>query len=227
MGAVTVSDLQGWELVAYLSAGEVARLARMATLHHVGAGQVIFEEGERAEAFWVVKWGRVKILQVSPEAREQVLRLVYPGESFGEAAALLRGTYPATAEAERPSVVVRFPAEAFREALAQNPKLAINVIVGLSQLLRNFAGLVEALALRDAPARVAKHLLDLAVQSKEEWVTLETSKRALAGRLGMVSETLSRTLRTFRKAGWIEVAGPRVRIVDRRALERAAAGLRE
>lgn len=226
MGAVTVSDLQGWQLFSYLPAGDLARLAALATQDSYRAGDYIFRDGEPAEAFWVLLRGQVKIFKVSLEAREQILRLVRPGETFAEAAALSEGPYPAHAQAIGRAVVVRFPAAAFQQALLENPRLAINMIVALSQLLRGFATLVDALALREVSARVAKYLLDLAVQSEGEVLTLEVSKRALAARLGTVSETLSRTLRRFREEGMIEVKGPQIRLLDREALARAAAGLK-
>ena len=227
MGAVTVSDLQGWQLLSYLPASDVARLANIATQHAFRAGETVFEEGELANAFWVVLRGQVKIFKVSRDGREQILRLVHPGESFGEAAALSEGPYPASCQAITRAVVVRFPGDKFQEMLAANPRLAVNMIVALSHLLRNFAALVDALALREVSARVAKYLFDLSVRSDGDWVTLDVNKRALAARLGTVSETLSRTLRKFREEGMIEVAGPRIRLLDRSRLSRAAAGVRE
>ena len=226
MGAVTVSDLQGWQLFSYLPAADLARLANIATQDAYRAGDYLFREGEPGDAFWVLLRGQVKIFKVSPEAREQILRIVYPGEAFAEAAALSEGPFPANAQATTRAVVVRFPAAAFQQALQENPRLALNVIVALSHLLRGFTALVDALALREVSARVAKYLLDLALRSEGEWVTLDVNKRALAARLGTVSETLSRTLRRLREEGIIEVEGPRIRILSRAALERAAAGLK-
>lgn len=226
MGAVTVSDLQGWQLFSYLPAGDLAHLAHLATQHTYRAGETIFREGEPADAFWVLLRGQVKIFKLSPEAREQILRLVHPGETFAEAAALSEGPYPAHAQALSRTVVVRFPAAAFLQALQVNPRLAVNMIVALSQLLRGFTALVDALALREVSARLAKYLLDLAVRTEGDWITLEVNKRALAARLGTVSETLSRTLRRFREEGMIQVEGPRLRLLNRAALERVAAGLR-
>lgn len=124
------------------------------------------------------------------------------------------------------SAVIRFPAREFSELLTASPRLAINMIVALSQLLRGFAGLVDALALRDVNARVAKYILDLTVREKSASVILDVRKTVLAARLGTVSETLSRALRRLRDGRVIQVEGQRIRILDRSALERAAAGLK-
>jgi CRP/FNR family transcriptional regulator len=208
MGAVTVADLQAWQLFSYLPQGDLVRLARIASLHTFRAGETIWEQGREADAFWVLARGQAKIYQLSPDAREQILRVVHPGESFGEAAALSGGAYPAHCQALARVTAIRFPARAFADLLRESPQLGLNVIVALSHLLRGFAGLVDALALRDVSARVAKYLLDLSVRSDSESITLDVNKRALAARLGTVSETLSRTLRRFIDQGLIEVDGP-------------------
>lgn len=53
-------------------------------------------------------------------------------------------------------------------------------------------------------------------------VQLPERKRAIASRLSVAPETLSRTLRAFQDAGLIEVDGYRVQIVDATRLEAIA-----
>jgi CRP/FNR family transcriptional regulator, dissimilatory nitrate respiration regulator len=226
MGAVTAADLQPWQLFSYLPAADLVRLAHIAEQRSFPAGASIFAEGDPAVAFWVVLKGQVKIHKLGAEGREQILRLVLPGESFGEAAALSQGSYPAHGQAITRTTALRFPATAFQKLLRESPALATNMIVALSQLLLGFAGLVDALALRDVSARVAKYLLDLSLRTGSDSITLDVNKRALAARLGTVAETLSRTLRRFREEGLITVDGPSIRLLDRTRLEQAAAGMR-
>jgi CRP/FNR family transcriptional regulator len=226
MGAVTASDLEGWQLFSYLPAGDTARLARIATQHRFGKGQTIFSEGDEADALWVLLKGQVKIFKMSPDGREQVMRIVRAGEAFGEAAALSRGDFPAHCEAIARSVAVRFPANDFLALLKGSPQLAVNMIVALSQLLRGFASLVDALALREVSARLAKYLLDASVRTKSDAVVLEVRKSILAARLGTVSETLSRTLRRLRDRRIVRVEGQRIDILDRPVLQQIAAGMR-
>jgi CRP/FNR family transcriptional regulator len=226
MAAVTVSDLRGWQLFSYLPPHDLMKLAHIGSRETYGKGEEVYGEGEDASAFWVVLKGQVKIFKLGPDGREQILRIVRAGESFAEAAALSQGAFPASAQATVRSVAVRFPADGFIELIKGSPQLAVNVIVALSQLLRGFAGLVDALALREVSARVAKYLLDASLRAEANQVVLDVRKSALAARLGTVSETLSRTLRRLSDRGLIEVDGPRIQILDRDGLERAAAGLK-
>ncbi len=226
MGAVTVSDLQRWQLFSYLPANDLVRLARIGSRETYRNGKAIFAEGEDAYAFWVLLRGQVKIFKLGPDGREQIMRIVRAGESFAEAGALSRGAFPANAQAMARSDAVRFPAEEFLELLEASPQLAINMIVALSHLLRGFAGLVDALALREVSARLAKYLLDASLRAGQDDVLLDVRKSVLAARLGTVSETLSRTLRRLRDKKLIHVEQQRIRILDRAALERVAAGIK-
>jgi CRP/FNR family transcriptional regulator len=123
-------------------------------------------------------------------------------------------------------VAARFSADDFLALLKGSPQLAVNMIVALSQLLRGFASLVDALALREVSARLAKYLLDASLRAQSDTAVLDVRKSVLASRLGTVSETLSRTLRRMREAGVIAVEGQRIHILDRLALQRIAAGMR-
>ena len=242
MGAVTAADLRNWQLFSYLGASDLTRLAGIAEQRRYRKGETIFSEGDDAGYFLVLLKGQVKIFKLAPDGREQILRVVRAGESFGEAAALsgvsfpagaeamapsLAARFPAGAEAMAPSLAARFPAAAFREVLAESPQLALNLIVAMSELLRGFAALVDAVSLRDVSARLAKYLLDQSARSGEDTFRLELRKRALASRLGTVPETLSRSLRRLRERHVIAESGDRIRILDRRALSRVAAGLKE
>jgi len=226
MGAVTAADLRSWQLFSYLGASDLTRLARIADQRRYRKGEAIFSEGDEAENFLVLLRGQVKIFKLAPDGREQILRVVRAGESFGEAAALSGGSFPAGAEALAPSLAARFSAAAFREVLAASPQLALNLIVAMSELLRGFAALVDAVSLRDVSSRLAKYLLDQAARAGEDTFRLELPKRALASRLGTVPETLSRSLRRLKERRVIAECGDRIRLLDHRALSRIAAGLK-
>ena len=141
------------------------------------------------------------------------------------------GDYPATAECLSAARLLFFPRGAFLDLLAARPQLALNIIAGLSQRLREFVRLVEELALQSAGARVAKYLLDEALRSgvghePGAVVELAVSKVQLAARLGTAGETLSRTLAKLRDRGALSVEGRRITLLDVAHLEHVAAGLR-
>ncbi len=47
-------------------------------------GEYIFQEGETSETLYVIHKGTVKISKLSDEGKEQIIRLLFPGDFFGQ-----------------------------------------------------------------------------------------------------------------------------------------------
>jgi len=206
---------------------QVDKLTRIVTEHSFAGGQVIFAEGDKADGFYIVVTGRVKIYKLSPEGKEQILHVFGPGEPFAEVAMFSGGTLPAHAEAIKESRVVFVPRTAFVALIQQDPSIAMNMFGTLSIRLKRFTSLIEDLSLKEVPQRLAAYLLYLANEKKDQGhVELTISKGQLASLLGTIPETLSRILRKMSAQGCIATKGRTIELRDRRALESLAAGER-
>ncbi|NJL47306.1 MAG: winged helix-turn-helix domain-containing protein [Leptolyngbyaceae cyanobacterium SM2_5_2] len=93
--------------------------------------------------------------------------------------------------------------------------------------LRLFSHLVDNLALREIPARLANYLLSLSQQmSNAEIVELDLPKGQLAARLGTIPETLSRVFAKLSHEGLIQMEGGKIKLLDLDRLHQLAAGKR-
>ncbi|MFP5326513.1 MAG: cyclic nucleotide-binding domain-containing protein, partial [Acidimicrobiia bacterium] len=93
----------------------------------VKAGQFVFEQGDPAAAFFVVKDGQVEVLQRVGNS-DQVIRTYGPGDSFGEVAILRRSARTASVRALSDATLLELPADEFVAATAlsaaeENPLL--------------------------------------------------------------------------------------------------------
>ena len=192
---------------------DVAAILKICKVKEYERGEVLFDEGDMAQGFYIVAAGRVKVYKLSPEGKERILHVVQPGGNFAEAAIFADGLYPASAEPLEKSTLIFFPKRDFLDLLTAQGRIAINMIGGLSRFLRLFAGQIEELTFRDVPSRLARYLLDLS-NERNGAVELPTSKSAIASRLGTVSETLSRTFRKLSDEGLIRVEGKTIVILD-------------
>lgn len=201
-------------------------LAMILTDQTFERGKIIFSEGDEGVGFYVVVEGRVKIYKLSPDGKEQILHLFEAGEPFAEAAVFAGARFPAHALALSRSRLFFFPRQSFIDLIQKNPALAMNMMAALSQRLKKFASMIEALSLKEVPGRLAAHLLLLSDQQEQtNEVQLNLAKTHLASLLGTIPETLSRILGKMSNQGLIESSGTTVRIADRDALEDLAAGL--
>ncbi|MCA1961043.1 MAG: Crp/Fnr family transcriptional regulator, partial [Desulfomonile sp.] len=182
-------------------------------------GGTIFSEGQPALGFYVVLSGRVKIFKLSPDGKEQILHLFGPGEPFGEVAVFEGKQFPAHAAALEDSTARFYPRDAFIGLIKSNPSLALNMLAVLSRRLRFFAALVDNLALKEVPGRIAAHLLYLSDREEgADLVELDVPKNQLAGMLGTIPETLSRIFAKMASRGLIQLDGPRITLLDRDGL---------
>jgi CRP/FNR family transcriptional regulator len=205
-------------MFAGLSGDELRRVAEIASPRRVERREAIFQEGDRADGFFVVATGRVKVFKLSGDGKEQVLHLIGPGQSFAEAAIFEGGAYPAGAEALSDALLLFIPKRPFIALLEKTPKMALRMLASLSKWLMRMTDLVESIALRDVETRLVRYIgeeltgrggtiADGAV------IDLDVSKNVLAARLGTVPETFSRTLRKLQDEGRIRVKGRQIRIL--------------
>lgn len=211
-----------------LSRKQYEDLVRIVVDRSYKRGQIIFSEGDEGTGFYVVISGKVKILKLSPDGKEQILSIFGPEEPFGEASVFAGQSFPAHAEALEESWVFFFPRVAFVELIKKDPSLALNMLAVLSRRLRKFTLIVEDLSLKEVPGRLAAYLLYLSERRDgANDLELDIAKGQLASLLGTIPETLSRILTKMIRQGLIQSDGPRIRILDRQALEElAAAGRR-
>lgn len=169
---------------------------------------------QKAEQFFVILSGRVKVFKLSQRGEEQTLHLYGPGETFGEAAMWAGIHYPAHAQAVVDSLLLVVSRSALRDAFSRSPDLAMGMLAGLSGKLREFNTLIEQLSLRDVPARLAHALLAMSRQKGAPTFHLGRSKRELASQLGTVPETLSRALAKLKRLHLIAVEASKITILD-------------
>ena len=159
----------------------------------------------------------MKIYRLSDTGKEQVLRLVKPGDFWGAdpVQPLPMGHY---AEALEPCSMCIIEGSQLKALMGKYPTIAFKVLEELSQRLEKTEQLLEDISLHSVERRLAQVLLDLSAGGNE--IELEMSKRDLASQMGMSGETLSRKLSSFEAQGLIEQIGQRRMIIkDRAGLE--------
>lgn len=208
-----------------LSPEQLTELANLAIVQTYAKGEFIFHQGDTGIGFFVIRSGRVKVFKLSPDGKEQILHIFGERDHFAEVPALDGECFPASAAAIEPSEVLFFPRQPFLQLLAEQPSLTINLLKSFARHLRHFSSLVDNLALREVPARLANYLLSLSEQTTNpEIVELDLSKGQLAAKLGTIPETLSRVFAKLTNEGLIEIDGYTVKLLDPQRLHQLVAG---
>ncbi len=207
-------------LFAPLSREELAHVAAFAVERHFERGDLVLLEGDRGGLHYLLS-GAVKIFKTSPEGKEQVLRLIEPGQTFNDVPALDGGPNPASVAALEESVIYAIGRAELQQLILERPAVAAAAVKALATALRFMLGRVEDLSFRHVSARVAKILLeqDAAVQAGR--TTHRLTQQEMAAIAGTAREMVGRALKELEAQGAIELRQGHVSIRDRERLLQA------
>lgn len=204
----------GWPAFDWLEALEPspADLADALAVHAAPAGAVLFDERDPCKGFPVVFEGEIRVARSSEDGRSLELYRVVPGEICLVSSACLFGGTAMTArgQATRDTRFALVPPDVFM-AWMRAPAFRTHVLGQFADRMADLTATVDALAFRRLDERLAEALLG-------QGPDLRVTHQELADRLGTVREMISRLLRRFDQAGWIEVGREHIRILDSAAL---------
>jgi CRP-like cAMP-binding protein len=193
------------------------RLAAAARLVRLEEGEILFQQGDAASAFFIVLSGQVKLFLQSRSGGEKILVLMHAGESFAEAVMFMQGpVYPVAAGATEPTELVAMPNRDYLQALREDTNTCLRLLAVLSQRLHARVREIEELTLETAGNRLVHHLLRRA-EPREDGslrVHFDETRQMLASQLAIKPETLSRLTRSLSDAGLIVLDGRDIVIPD-------------
>jgi len=172
--------------------------------------QVLFSQGDAADAVFYIQGGKVKLTVVSQQGREAVVAILEQGSFFGESCLAGQIVRTATATALEDSSIVRIDKDAMLHVLHKEPTFAeLFMSYLLAHSIRIQEDLVDQL-FNSSEKRLARILLLLAHFGKEgkpEPVIAKISQETLAEMIGTTRSRVSFFMNKFRKLGFIDYNG--------------------
>jgi CRP/FNR family cyclic AMP-dependent transcriptional regulator len=148
----------------------------------------------------------------SAASRQLTLRTLGPGDYFGEMV-LDEGPRSASVVTVQPSTLAVVSRETFETFISSRPDFTLRLIKKLIHLTRALTNNVRSLALLDVYGRVARLLLDLAVERDGKRVISEKlTQREIANRVGASRQMTGLILRDLSIGGYISVSGKEITI---------------
>jgi CRP-like cAMP-binding protein len=206
------------QLFSGLPRAVVGAIAEGAQTLRVARGCYVFKHGETHKGFYVVVYGKVQMLLPNAADEPKVLAVQERGMSFGEAAMFMNIPFPISARATEDTMVIFIPRETLDPVLASRPEFARQLLVRMSRRLHKLVLDIAGYTQKKASNRIAAYLLEQVQQTGKPSIQLPDRKQAIASRLSVAPETLSRTLRQMQEDGIIRVKGYHVDVIDAKGL---------
>jgi len=175
------------------------------------AGQTLFRLGDRLNGVFCVVAGEVRLIRRARNGAEIVLQRSRGG--FFAEASIGTGKYHCDAVTAETSTVLRFPAAAFRAALATDEKFRDAWMDHLAHEVLKLRAQCERLALKNADQRIVHYIES---EGNDGTVALSETRMAWATELGMTHEALYRVLRRLQADGTLEIDGSRITLAHRK-----------
>lgn len=201
-----------------LTEKEMLEVAAITTAKTFNKGEIIYWAGDTTEILYVIHTGRVKISRLGLNGKEQVIRVLGPGEFMGELSLFNPVANTDNAEALETSSMCIIEGKKLKDLMKKYPAIAFKIIEEISARLEKAEKLIEDINLYTVEQRLAQALVSLSEDKKE--INLKMTKGDFASQIGMSQETLSRRLTAFQEQGLIKLKGQRgIIVLDREALE--------
>lgn len=192
--------------------------AARARVRRLEPRQILFHQGDPADAFFFLSEGRIKLTQISPEGQEIVVRFLASGEIFAAIALLPGRSYPVTAQAVVASRVLVWSGPDLEELTTRAPRVVLAATQAMADHMEEVTGRLRELSTQRVAERVGRTLLRLAAQTGRAveggtLLDLPLTRQDLAEMTGTTLYSVSRLLSAWEAEGL--VASGRGRVVLR------------
>ncbi|WCK52419.1 Crp/Fnr family transcriptional regulator [Aneurinibacillus sp. Ricciae_BoGa-3] len=210
---------------AGLSPGHMKELEEMIIERFYRENEIIFHEGDKAEAVFFVKSGRVRLVKSTPDGREFTLYIRKPGDLFAEVGLFNpNATYPATTTMIEEGYLLMLLHADLERLLRKSPDLAISIFQVMGQRLRTAQTILRDVALYGKLGSFCATLLRLASEhgkqtNKGILIDLELTHQELGTFIGATRESVNRIINDLKKLNIISVEKSRILIQDKEMLE--------
>ncbi len=192
-----------------LPAASLEQLAQICMTKEVKKRETIFLEGSRGGLFYQLVSGKVQLYRLSEQGREVAIKVVQPGEVFGEVVLFERDRYPVCASALTDCELIAIPSIEFA-CLLENQEFRNDFISMLMKKQRYLTDRIMYLTSSDAENRFFSFLIEHYGVSEEYEIGM--SKRDISTAIGVTPETLSRLLNRLTQAKIIDWSGKRLKV---------------
>lgn len=208
-----------------LNKDELLKIANCKSSYIIKKGEPIFEEGENVNGIFCIKDGVCKLSKLSPNGKDQIVKLVSKGELLGQRSMISDEPVNLSAIALEDMEVCFIPKSEIMGLFNQNNNFSMNVMKTICGDLKEADDHMVNMAQKTVKERLAETLLylkDTFGTNDDQSLKTQLSREELASLIGTATESCIRLLSDFNKNGLIEIKGKKIFLKDISKLKREA-----
>jgi len=208
-----------------LSKEELLKIASCKTSYIIKKGEPIFEEGDVTNGIYCVKDGVCKLSKLSQNGKDQIVKLVKPGELLGQRSMISDEPANLSAIALEDMQVCFIPKTEILSFFNNNNQFSMNVMKTICGDLKEADDHMVSMAQKNVKERLAETLLylsDTFGTNADGTLKIQLSREELSSIIGTATESCIRLLSDFNKSGLIELTGKKISIKNKNQLRKMA-----
>ena len=186
-------------------------------------GEPIFEEGEVTNGIYCIKAGVCKLSKLSDNGKDQIVKLVKPGELLGQRSMISDEPANLSAVALEDMEVCFIPRSEVMQFFTQNNQFSMNVMRTICDDLKGADDHMVNMAQKTVRQRLGETLIYLEEtfgKNEDGSLHIQLSREELAGMIGTATESCIRLLSELNKSEYIELIGKKIKLLDKNKLKR-------
>ncbi|MFD1773683.1 Crp/Fnr family transcriptional regulator [Paenibacillus rhizophilus] len=214
-------------IFASLTDQDLSRIGAMIKHRKYVKGQPLILEEQPSDTLFIIRRGHVKLSKMTPQGKEQILRILTAGEFFGELSIFGGGELSNfSAYALQDTDICKLTRADMETIITANPDISLRLLKAVTQRLAHTENLAQSLATKDPEIRIAHMILELSVKYGKLRdgsldIQLPLSREEMANYVGVTRETISRKFARFEELKLIKLIGnKRMILKDPAAMEK-------
>ena len=200
----------------HLEHEQMEEIMRVTKSNSYKKGEIIYRDGDKSDSLYIVSSGKIRVYRLSESGKEQLVRILFPGDFTGELALFRESIHKSYAEAMIDTSVCMITRFDLQEFLLKFPSISLRILSEFSNRLDISETQTARFATEKVETRIAFFLAEcMDNQEKSMEIELPMTQKDLASYLGTTPETISRKLAEFEDEGYIkQKSGKKIEILD-------------
>lgn len=184
------------------------------------AGEDIFKSGQSSNSIYLIDKGVVKTYKLDENGKELITAIYKVNDIFGNLSFTKECSTTENASALENTIVFEVSIDKVKQLFNEHPQVMFEFIDQLGEHLSETKSQLMDMAYSSVRRKTAQSIILFSERLKKNKLSqIRISRADLAAVAGIASESLIRTLSTFKKEGIIDVEGRNIKINDFEALE--------
>ncbi|MBF7096178.1 Crp/Fnr family transcriptional regulator [Alkalibacter mobilis] len=210
-----------------LDGKEIESVVTLIRRKHFDKGENLFFEGGELQGLIIINRGRAKAYINTPEGKEQILHIFFPGDFFGEKSLFVDKKTEYNVKAVEPVDICMISKKDFQELIKKYPGITSKILQELVNRIDRLESMIENIGAKSVDSRINAVLLEFAQKSLDEnqidsaaQFELPLNREGIANYIGVTRETVSRKLNLLQEEGVIQMIGnKKIKILDKNRLK--------